>query len=173
MKVTRTSLVIAATAAGLIAATGPAQADPLPTEPQTLHLPGTDTAGDNGYCPFPVTIEYFSNQQIRERVLPDGSTEYRFNGHAKAIVTNDATGESITYNISGPGTQRNYPDGSFTIDAGGPSVLWTSVENTQPAGVLPLAYTTGHVQLTVDPNGQTTSYQLSGKSTDVCAELDS
>jgi hypothetical protein len=34
-----------------------------------------------------------------------------------------------------------------------------------------LAYTTGHVQVTVDENGQTTSYKLSGHSTDVCELL--
>ena len=171
MKTTRTSLVIAAAAAGLVAATGPAQADPLPTEPQTIQLPGTDTAGDAGYCPFPVTIQYFSDQQVTETTLPNGATEFRFTGHAEAIVTNDDTGESITYNVSGPGTQTVFPNGSFTIDAAGPNLLWTSVENTEPAGVLPLAYTTGRVRLAVDENGQTTSYRLNGRSTDVCAEL--
>jgi hypothetical protein len=173
MKITRTSLVIAAAAVGLIATTGPAQADPLPMKPQVLHLPGTDTAGDDGYCPFAVTIKYFSNQQTTETVLPDGSTAYRFTGHAKAIVINDATGESISYNISGPGTQTVHPNGSFTIDAAGPNLLWTSVENTEPVGVLPLAYTTGRVRLSVDKDGQTTSYRLNGRSTDVCAELSS
>src|SRR5688572_28765210 len=115
MRKTRTSFVIAAVVAGLVAATGPANADPLPTEPQTIQLPGTDTAGDDGYCPFPVTIEFFSNQQVTETTLPNGATEFRFTGHAEAIVTGN--GESITYNVSGPGTQTVFPDGSFTIDA--------------------------------------------------------
>jgi hypothetical protein len=152
-----------------VAAAAPAQADPLPTEPQTIELPGTDTAGDNGFCPFAVTIQFFSDQQVTETELPNGATEFRFTGHAEAIVTGN--GESITYNVSGPGTQTVFPDGSFTIDAAGPNLFWTSVENTEPAGVLPLAYTTGRVRLAVDENGQTTSYRLNGRSTDVCAEL--
>ncbi|GAB3313707.1 hypothetical protein GCM10027451_27770 [Geodermatophilus aquaeductus] len=171
MRTTRTSLVIATAAVGLVAGAGPAQGDPLPTEPQTIQLPGTDTAGDDGYCPFAVTIDFFSNQQVTETPLPNGATEFRFTGHAEAIVINDKTGESITYNVSGPGRQTVFPDGSFTIDAAGPNLLWTSVENSQPAGVLQLAYTTGRVRLAVDENGQTASYRLNGRSTDVCAEL--
>ena len=164
MKTTRTSLVIAAAAAGLVAAAGPAQADPVPTTTTTIHL-------NKNYCPFPVTIQFISRQQVTNTLLPNGATESRFAGHAEAIVTNDRTGESITYDVSGPGTQTVFPDGSFTIDASGPNLLWTTVKNSQPAGVLQLAYTTGHVQLAVNKKGQTTSYQLNGSSTDVCAEL--
>ena len=124
-----------------------------------------------GYCPFPVTIKYFSVQKQKDTTLTNGATESRFNGHAEAIVTNDDTGKSITYNVSGPGTQTVFPDGSFTIDAGGPNLLWTSVENSQPAGVLQLAYTTGRVRVAVNNTGHTESYQLNGRSTDVCAKL--
>ena len=172
MKTTRTFVTIAATV-GLIVAGAPAQADPLPTEPQTIELPGTDDpkVGDNGFCPFAVTIEFFNGQQLTETTLPNGATEFRFTGHAEAIVTNDVTGESITYNVSGPGKQTVFPDGSFTIDTAGPNLLWTSVENSEPAGVLQLAYTTGRVRVAVDENGQTASYRLNGRSTDVCAEL--
>jgi hypothetical protein len=86
-------------------------------------------------------------------------------------VTNDDTGKSITYNVSGPGTQTVFLDGSFTIDAAGPNLLWTTVENSKPAGVPQLAYTTGRVRLAVDKTGHTTSYQLNGRSTDVCTKL--
>ena len=170
---TTTSLVIAATAAGLVAAAGPAQADRLPTDPAEgiPHLDGTDDVGNAGYCPFPVTLKIFSVQKGPVTKLPNGATEFRFAGHAEAIVTNDKTGKSITYNISGPGTQTVFPDNSFTIDAAGPNLLWTSVENSKPAGVLQLAYTTGRVQVAVDETGHTTSYQLNGRSTDVCAKL--
>lgn len=174
MKTTRTSLVIVAAAAGLVAAAGPAQANPLPTKPNgTFVLPGTDTADDDGFCPFPVTIEIFSAAKVTETPLPDGGAEFRSRGHAEAIVTNDATGESKTYNISGPGTQTFTTaarDASFTIDAAGPNLLWTSVENSAPAGVLQLAYTTGRVRVAVDKDGNTFSYQLNGR-TDVCDEL--
>jgi hypothetical protein len=174
MNTTRTSLVIAAAAAGLLAAAGPAQADPLPTTPQTFKLPGTNDVGDAGYCPFPVTIQYSSVQKVTETTLPNGGEEFRFTGHAQAIVTNDNTGKSITYNASGPGTQTffSFPrtDVNFTIDAAGPNVLWTTRGNSA-RGVPQIAYTTGRVQVTVDENGHTTGYQLNGSSTDVCAKL--
>jgi hypothetical protein len=154
MKTTRTSLVIAAA--------GPAQAGPLPTEPSfTMPLVGTDKAGEDGYCPFPVTVQVFNGQKFTETPLPNGGAEQRFTGHAKAIVTrDDDPSKSITYNISGPGTQTFLTaarNASFTIDAAGPNLLWTTVENSQPAGVLPLAYTTGRVRLAVDENGNTTA----------------
>jgi hypothetical protein len=167
----RTSLVIAAAAAGLIAAAGPAQAGPLPMEPQTTPLPGTDTDGADGFCSFPVTVQVFNGQKVTPTTLPNGATEFRSTGHAKAIVTRDDTGESITYNISGPGTVTVFPNGSFTIDAAGPNLLWTTVENSAPAGVLQIAYTTGRVRVAVNDTGNTTSYQLNGHSTDVCAAL--
>jgi hypothetical protein len=169
MRTTRTLLTIAATTIGLLAATAPAQAAPLPTKPQTVELPGTDTADTDGFCSFPVTIEIFSGEKVTETTRPDGATVFRFTGHAKAVVSGN--GESITYNVSGPGTQTVFPDGSYTIDAAGPDLFFTSVEDSQPAGVLQLAYTTGRVRFAVDANGQTTRYRLNGNSTDVCAKL--
>jgi hypothetical protein len=167
----KTCMSLAIATAGLVAAAGPAQADPPPTVTQNFVLEGTATAGQNGYCPFDVQVDIVSHQRTTTTTLQDGTVVQRFTGNATATVTNPATGESITYNISGPGTLTTFPDGSFTIDAAGPNLLYTTVENTQPAGVLPLAYTTGRVQVEVDEEGQTTSYRLNGNSTDVCAEL--
>jgi hypothetical protein len=87
-------------------------------------------------------------------------------------VTNLSTGKSVSYNVGGPGTIVIYPDGSFTIDAAGPNLLWTVPENSYP-NVPAISYTTGHVTLAVDASGQTTSYTLAGgaRQTDVCAVL--
>lgn len=52
MKATRTSLVIAAAAAGLVAAAGPAQARPLPPEPGITQLKGTDVAAPRASARF-------------------------------------------------------------------------------------------------------------------------
>jgi hypothetical protein len=148
----------------------------LPTDPSfTMPLPGTNDVGDAGYCPFSVTVQVFSDQNVTNTPLPNGGLEQRFTGHAKAIVTrDDDPRKSITYNISGPGTQTFTTaarDASFTIDAAGPNLLWTTRGNSAPAGVLQLAYTTGRVQLAVNNTGHTDSYQLNGHSTDVCAKL--
>ena len=89
-------------------------------------------------------------------------------------MTNQVTGESVTYNISGPGSLVLFPDGAFSIDAAGPNLLWTLPENLANFPAVPtISYTTGHVTVEVDASGQTTSYTLAGgaRQTDVCAVL--
>jgi hypothetical protein len=126
-----------------------------------------------GYCDdFTAVVTFTKMNQyiIHETTAPDGTTTQKITGHAEATVTNQSTGASVTYNISGPGTLVFYPDDAFSIDAHGPNLLWTTPENSFP-GVPTISYTTGHVTLFVDASGQTTSYQLQGRQTDVCAVL--
>jgi hypothetical protein len=165
MKKTRTLLAAAAALAGLVALPGPAQAVPPQAVPFSFDLPGTNEpgVGNNGYCSFPVHIEGVSNQQ------PTGPHN-KVTGFGSATVTNTITGETLKFRISGPGTITPL-DGGYTIDGTGGWLLYTTVENSSPAGVLQLAYTTGHIQVTVDTTGHTTRYKLNGKSTDVCAAL--
>jgi hypothetical protein len=101
-----------------------------------------------------------------------GVETLRITGNAQATVTNQSTGESITFNISGPATVVINPDGSFSAEAGGPNLLWTTQDNSFP-GVPTISYTTGRVTFAVDASGQTTSYTLAGgtRQTDVCALL--
>jgi hypothetical protein len=163
MKKRHTLLAAAAAIAGLVALPGPAQAVPPQAVPFSFDLQGTNTAGRNGYCSFPVHIEGVSNQKTN----PHGKAT----GFGSATVTNLTTGKKLKFNISGPGTITNFPGGGYTIDGTGHWLLYTTVENSQPAGVLQLAYTTGHVRVTVASDGHTTDYKLNGKSTDVCAAL--
>lgn len=160
MRLPRMSVAVATAVLGTFALVGTAHA----AEPVTIPLPGTDTAGSAGYCSFPVTVVYTSDQQLRPG--PNGLTT----GHATATVTNDTTGKTLTYNVSGPGKVTNNPDGSFAVVAGGPNLLWTTVANSYP-GVPQLAYSTGRVQFSVASSGKTTSYSLNGSRTDVCAAL--
>ena len=128
-----------------------------------------------GYCQgFNVSVEYTTFKQyiIRQSTAPDGTTTIQIAGNAKATATNLSTGKSASYNVSGPGTVVLYPNGSFTIDAAGPNLLWTLPQNSYP-GVPTISYTTGHVTLAVDASFKTTSYHLAGgaRQTDVCAVL--
>lgn len=162
MNFSRTLLAIAAAVLGTFALVGAASAAaPVTT---TIMLPGTGDAGSNGYCSFPVTVVYTSAQQLRPG--PNGLVT----GHATATVRNDQTGKTLSYNVSGPGKVTNNADGSFSVVAGGPNLLWTTVANSYP-GVPQLAYSTGRVQFTVASSGETTSYGLNGQRTDVCAAL--
>jgi hypothetical protein len=168
MKKTRTLLAAAAATVGLVAFAGQAQAAPpdktVRPSPIDVTLVGQDTAGVNGFCAFPVHIVGTSNQLIHE-----GSNGNQATGFISVTVTNETTGKTLKFNISGPGTVTGPGNGTFQIDAKGPNLLWTTVANSFP-GVPQLAYTTGHVQVTVVDN-LTTEYHLSGNSTDVCELL--
>jgi hypothetical protein len=184
MKKARALLAAAAAIAGLVAFASPAQADPPNAVLGTSFpdpLPGTETDGENGFCPFPVHVDYLSNQLVRKSTTnSDGSTSTRITGWATAAVTNLTTGKTLKFKTSGPGLVTVFPDGAFNLDLGGANLLWTTLGNsfvTDPATgatVPQLAYSTGHVQVKVDEFGDTYSYELNGNGgapTDVCALL--
>jgi len=155
---------------------GPALADdpriPLTATPTLL------LGGDQLFCPdfdVLVTPQDFNQYIIRQTIDPDtGATILHITGRARARVTNEATGESVSYNISGPGTLVLNLDGSFSGDLAGPNLLWTARANLADFPEVPtISYTTGHVTFAVDASGQTTSYSLAGgaRQTDVCEVL--
>jgi hypothetical protein len=163
--------VVVGLIAGAAVAAPAAAAPPLPSPPYEQELLGTDTEGTNGYCDFPVLVTVTQGSaHYRESTLPDGTDVIKAEGSAFATVTNETTGKSLSYNISGPGTLAFYPDGSFSLDVHGPNLLWTTVANSF-AGVPQLAYTHGHVLVDVNASGKTVGYSLSGNSVDVCAAL--
>jgi hypothetical protein len=138
----------------------------MPLPGTTISVPDLPAAGpENGYCQFPVLVKATTNSQP----APPSSATH-FAGGASATVTRLDTGKTIKFNISGPGTVIFADDGSFTIDAGGPNLLWTTVKNSLP-GVPKLNYTTGHVHVEVGADQVTDVFELSGRSTDVCALL--
>jgi hypothetical protein len=124
------------------------------------------------YCDFPAYLTITRNKEyvIHETTDADGTTTLQVAGSLKVSVTNAATGKSLPYNISGPGTYVFYSDGSFSLDVTGHNLLWTTRANSFP-GVPPLNYTKGHVTVEVAASGLTTAYHLRGQSTDVCAVL--
>jgi hypothetical protein len=143
--------------------------------PHPAYIPGPNPTVLEGYCTGFTAVVMFTelNQYIiQETTDPEtGALILKITGHAQATVTNQSTGASVTYNISGPGTVVINPDGSFSVDAAGPNLLWTTPENSFP-GVPTISYTTGHVTFTVDrTTRETTSYSLAGRRTDVCALL--
>jgi hypothetical protein len=169
--------VLAAAAAGLtcLLVTGPPA---LAVDPR-IALGTPDPFLLSGYCTdpaFDVLVTYTDANQyiVRRTVAADGTETWHITGKAKVTLTNTTSGESVSYNISGPGTIVFYPDGSFSVDAAGPNLLWTLPENLENFDEVPtIAYSTGRVTFTVDRSGQTTSYSLAGGSrqTDVCEVL--
>ena len=166
----RVSITAFFAAVGSLVVAGPAAATPPGAVTYSLAFPGTSTAGDDGYCPFPVTIDVVDNQRLTETTLPDGTVIDRYRGAAFATAINDNTGKSARYTISGPATFTTAPDGTVTIDAKGGNLLWATVAQAPPNGP-PILYATGHVRATVAPSGRVTDYSLDGHATDVCAVL--
>ena len=123
------------------------------------------------YCDFNVLVDVVSTKEYFTSTLnADGSTTLKVTGSAFVTVTNEATGKTLSYNISGPGTETFYPSGAFSADLEGPELLWTTHANSYD-GVPTLSYTTGHVTFSVDQYGKTIAYHLDGHRTDVCAAL--
>ena len=167
---TRVLAAAASLVVGVLLTTTPASASPrIPLEPFDVTLAG------GVYCDFPVrvTATDFNQYIIRQSTAPNGDLIVRITGRARVTATNLTTGEAVSYNISGPGTAVLDPN-DFQIlsaDLHGPNLLWTERELSFP-GVPPLSFTTGHVTFTTDrQTGETTSYSLSGRRTDVCAVL--
>ena len=156
---------------GLLLASSASASDPR------VPLPTPDPLVLDGYCEgFTVLITWteFNQYIIKATTSSDGTTTLKITGHAQATVTNQTTGASVSYNVSGPGTLVLYPNGAFSINATGPNLLWTLPENLEHfPDVSTISYTTGHVTVEVDASGQTTSYTLAGgaRQTDVCAVL--
>jgi hypothetical protein len=156
------------TAAGLLAATvflaGLLLAAPAGASDPRFPIPTPEPLKLEGYCEgFTAVITWtkFNQYIIHQMTAPDGTTTLQITGNAQVTVTNQTTGESVTYNISGPGTIVIEPDGAFSIDAGGPNLLWILPENLEQFPDVPtISYTTGHVTVEVAADGQTTSYTL-------------
>src|SRR6187431_1589144 len=100
MKKSRTLLAAAAATVGLVAFAGQAQAAPpdktFRPSPIDVTLVGQDTAGVNGFCTFPVHIVGTSNQLLHE-----GSNGNQATGFIFVTVTNETTGKTLKFNISG------------------------------------------------------------------------
>ena len=168
MSLTHVLTVSSGVCVALLLSAAPASAAP-PFESFRVELESSSLAdaGDRGYCAFPVLIEGVQNVQS---VPPGDPQSTRFVGAAFATATNTDTGESISFNVSGPYTPITSPNGGFTYTGTGGQLAYTSVRNSFP-GVSPLTYTTGLLRFTVAKDGTTTSYSARGRSIDVCAQL--
>jgi hypothetical protein len=158
----------------------PASAKPTPV---TIPAPGDQVPLQRGeFCDDFTAVVTFTkvNQKIIQDTTVNGVQTQKITGNAQATVARlDEAGnvvKSVEYNISGPGTIVINPDGSFSVDAHGPNLFWTTKANSFP-GVPTISYTTGHLTFAVaapEPpaeTGTTTSYTLAGRQTDVCAAL--
>jgi hypothetical protein len=174
----RAAVAAVLTSLATLALAAPANADDprtfLGTPPPVL-LPAFNAETGEGYCTgfdAEITFTRVNQYAIHTSTAPNGDITLQVTGRARATVTNLDTGESVSFNISGPGTVVF--DSAFNIlsaDAHGPNLFWTEQRFSFP-GVPFISYTTGHLTFTVDRDSRdTTSYTLAGSRTDVCALL--
>ena len=127
----------------------------------------------DGYCAFRVDLTILMNKEYsKSETQPDGSVVIHVTGALKVATTNDATGKTVDYNISGPGTTTVYPDGSVFTDGDGATLQFFPPAAQQAYGVPPLFYFSGHFTSLVDANGNVISFtKVGGPISDACAAL--
>ena len=178
----KSTICAVASGLALLGGAGASAADPPQPAPPQLPfvLPGTDTAGVDGYCPFGVLFTLVVNDEhVRMTSEPNGDTVETFNGHLVASVQNVNTGKTLKYNSSGPGVVTTHSNGSYTVDTHGGNLFYTTVRNTftGPPAVPQIFYSTGHLVFTVaagelnDNAAPTVAWALTGRMADVCAAL--
>jgi hypothetical protein len=144
---TRTTVIQALGALVLLLLAQPAWSAPPPRPDRTL-------------CDFPVLIEASGDQSLRTQ-LPGGIVI--FSGKQTVTVTNVDTGESATYNTSGP-TQFDPATGEVTLLG---SSLVLGPRGSTETGDGFLIQTKGQVSFVL---GEPIESQV-GTFTDVCADL--
>src|SRR5260370_9061717 len=124
-KLARLTFVLMFAATGILIQANPAVANSDPHRSFAAVTPFDLPAAFCGFAvhfAFPVDKEYSTIA-----ITADGSTVIKITGSLFVRLTNNATGNSITVNASGPGTVTIAPDGiNATVEAEGLGVLFAS-----------------------------------------------
>ncbi len=88
-------------------------------------------------------------------------------GVLKGELTNLDSGKSIDVNISSSGETHYYPDGSGKFDLTGPTLFWYFPDPNLPA----MFTNSGQIRFQWDPEGNLTSYSITGHLVDICQAL--
>jgi hypothetical protein len=134
------------------------------SDPPTIQrFPIDATFFDDVDCGFPVQIDIVGT----DVEITSGNRVFDAFLQSTATVTNLDTGTSITVSIVGPSHITLNDDGSFTLVGTGPSLFFFT-----PPPLLPgITLLNGRLVLTVDSQGNPTSFSSVGETRDLCAEL--
>jgi hypothetical protein len=137
--------------------------------PTGVPFPLTDTQG-NSPCSFPVLLELTTNKEVVTTYMrTSGVTTIHTTGALKVRLTNDATGQTIARNISGPILSTVNSDGSFTQLGLGPQ-LWVFDPGVAP-GLPRLVITSGRTESIVGPGTAFSFLDARGHYEDICLAL--
>lgn len=156
------ALVLAASATTALAGGKPEviKNEQLPPE----HYPA------DAICDFDVMIEWLvdTGQSIAFPAAADGTVRQIITGHLVTRVTNEESGASVVYNISGPG-EFTFDGDVLQIRGGGPWLLYAFPGDAGGPGIW---FTRGPVALEVDlTTGAWLSASKPSNTVDVCAAL--
>ena len=134
------------------------------TIPEFLDFP----AGEQ--CAFPIRLHFIDNEGTAKLFYNDEGDLVREidTGHLSVVVSNEETGASVFYNISGPQIITYLPDGGQRIQFGGPGLFSLFPGDVSGPGLL---RTLGNAIFMRAPSGAITSISPSGQVIDVCALL--
>jgi hypothetical protein len=121
-------------------------------------------------CSFGVTVETIVNNQIVKTFPPEpnGDIVQLATGAFVTRLSNTSTGKSITVNISGPGRFTLHPDGSATLEASGRwNFFFIDAVNVGTKAII----NSGHIVLSIAPDGTQTLVSQTGHEEDVCTLL--
>jgi hypothetical protein len=157
-------ILILAIASTMLALVSEASAD----KPTREFLPADDAVLE-GICPFAVEVQVLANNSYI-KTFSDG--RQLINGTLKVRLTNlDEPSRSLDANISGPGVQRESPEGEFVLRAKGRWLFFFFPGDLGPGEPGALVLTTGLAVLRFDADGNGTFTHNTGTTTDVCAAL--
>lgn len=132
--------------------------EPLPAEDFTL----TDV------CSFEVGLEITANKEF---IKTFSNGRQLITGTFRVRATNLESEESLDLNISGPGVVTENPDGSVTLEAHGPWLLWFFPDDLGPGSPGQLFVNHGNIVQTFRGDGGITIDKQTGSQTDICAAL--
>ena len=134
---------------------------PVDNQPFTV-----DACGTTVDVTYPVDKEY-------QLVTTDaqGNQHIKVTGALKVTLTDTATGRSVTYNISGPGTSIAYANGDFLFAATGRNFVILSPEQVAMTGLPQMFVTSGPISLLFRADGSVEVQRLGNHLQDVCAAL--
>jgi hypothetical protein len=126
-----------------------------------------------GDCGFTVAVDFpVNNEYSKVLKTSEGSTITLFTGSFIASFTNDATGKTITENISGPYKITASGDGSAVVAFKGLTGFIITPDQARQFGLPIASVIAGALTVSVDPSGTFTAVSLQGHvQVDICAAL--
>lgn len=120
-------------------------------------------------CAFPVLLEPVTNKEtVKTFTLRDGPTWRLITGHFVMRVTNELTGGSQDFNISGPSKLIPTADGGLLAKGRGNQLFWFFPG--EPFGPA-LLLTSGRLDVLFDADFNVVSASIAGHVVDLCARL--